>query len=237
MKTLKYLAILVLAVGCTKFVNAQQATSESAINQKYGKLLNEGVQKLANGNAKDSINNYFNPIISYYESHYKKDGKREYSSRGTTETLFYLLQAATEKQSAIVISQLWADAYYFKGYATLELRNINDAKIWIEKALEFSPSNSGYLSELGYIYQLRKDWNGALNIFKKSEEAAHTYTPEKIKRTELLKAMRGTAYVLVELGRLEEAEKKYLECLKINKNDKKSLSELEYVRNLRRNGK
>ena len=233
MKIQKYIVILIVAASCTNFVNAQQDMPELDANQKYEKLLIEGFTKLNNGNAKDSIINNFNPLISHYEKLYNENGKHKYSARGTTESLHYLLQAATKNQSAIVIAQWWADVFYYKGFAYLELRNIIEAKKSIERALEFSPSNSLYLSELGYIYQLRKEWKEALAIFKKSEEAAHAFTPEKLKTNELSRAMRGTAYVLVELGRLSEAEEKYLECIKLDENDKRSLSELEYVRGLR----
>jgi hypothetical protein len=42
-------------------------------------------------------------------------------------------------------------------------------------------------------------------------------------------------YVLVELRRLDEAEKKYEQCLKENPKDKKAAAELEYVRRLKPN--
>jgi hypothetical protein len=39
--------------------------------------------------------------------------------------------------------------------------------------------------------------------------------------------------VLVELGQLAEAEKKYQQCLRDDPNDKKAAAELEYVRGMK----
>jgi tetratricopeptide (TPR) repeat protein len=47
------------------------------------------------------------------------------------------------------------------------------------------------------------------------------------------RARRGIGYVLVELGKLDEAEKKYQQCLADNPKDSRAAAELEYVRNLK----
>jgi Flp pilus assembly protein TadD len=50
---------------------------------------------------------------------------------------------------------------------------------------------------------------------------------------ELARARRGLGYVLVEMGKLNEAEKKYQQCLAADPKDTKAAQELEYVRGLR----
>jgi tetratricopeptide (TPR) repeat protein len=240
MKILPLLAILVLIVGCTattstrqSMTNTRQSMPEPSSEEKYEKLLHKGFQALYNGNAKESIQKYFDPIIQYYEKHYQNNGKRIYSARGLEETLYYLVKAAAAKQEAIVISYLWAQAFYFKGYASIELGRIEDAKTWLKKALELSPSNSTYLSELGHIYQTEQKWSEALKIYQQAEESANAYSPDDLKNAELTRAMRGIGYSLIELGRLDEAEEKYKKCLEIDENDKKSLQEMEYIRQIR----
>ena len=115
----------------------------------------------------------------------------------------------------------------------MELGKIEDAKTFIKKALELSPSNSMYLAELGHIYQAEKKLVEAMELFKRAEESASAYSPENVKNTELTRAMRGVGYSLIELGRLDEAEEKYKKCLEINKDDKKALGELSYIQSLK----
>jgi Flp pilus assembly protein TadD len=233
MKIIHIISILILSVGCATTTMTDAPISESKSEEYYEELINKGFQTLSNGNPKESIENYFNPIIEYYENHYENNGKRIYCSRGRTETLYYLLQAANDKQDAIVISQLWADAFYLKGYANFDLGKFEDAKTYIKKALELSPSNSMYLSELGHIYHFERKWSEAADLYKQAEEYANSYSPEQSKNEELTRAMRGIGYSLIELGKLDEAEEKYKKCLEINENDKKALNELKYIQSLR----
>lgn len=210
---------------------ANQSIAGSDLEEKYGKLVKEGYNKLISRHAKESIDKYFNPTIEAFNSYY--GSKQVYCARVRAEALFYLLKSAEKKEEAEVLPQLWADAFYFKGCASVELGKIEDAKTFIKKALELSPSNSMYLSELGHIYQVERKLVEAMELFKKAEESANAYSPENVKNTELTRAMRGVGYSLIELGRLDEAEEKYKKCLKINKDDKKALGELGYIKSLK----
>ncbi|HEX4629583.1 MAG TPA: tetratricopeptide repeat protein [Chthoniobacterales bacterium] len=178
-------------------------------------------------------------VITAFKDHYANAKEKIYCARSSTESLGYLLQAAANadkgkpgKKDAIVLSSTWASAYFLKGYALQELNRIADAKSALMEALELSPSSSLYLSELGSVYKLEKNWKEAKKAFDAAEEHA-ALSPDELKATELGLARRGQGYVLVELGQLAEAEKKYLQCLKDDPTDKKAAAELEYVRNLK----
>jgi Flp pilus assembly protein TadD len=178
-------------------------------------------------------------VIAAFKEHYADTKEKIYCARSSTESLGYLLQAAANadkgklgKKDAIVLSSTWASAYFLKGYALQELGRIPEAKSALMEALELSPWSSLYLSELGSVYKLEKNWKEAKKAFDAAEEHA-ALSPDELKATELGLARRGQGYVLVELGQLDEAEKKYLQCLKDDPNDKKAAAELEYVRNLK----
>ena len=143
------------------------------------------------------------------------------------------MTAATDKQAADVLSSTWADAHYMKGYALLETGRLEEAKASIESAVTLSPGNAQYLSELGHVYSLEEDWPQALEYFETAEKSAEAFSPPEVKASELGRARRGVGYVLVELGRLDEAEDKYLQCLAADPDDVIARSELEYVRSLR----
>ncbi|MEY2519906.1 MAG: hypothetical protein QOF24_1665 [Verrucomicrobiota bacterium] len=184
-------------------------------------------------------------VIALFKNHYGNSKHTVYCARSSAETLGYLLQAAAAvdkgefergKKDAIVLSSTWASAYFLKSYALQDLHHLGEAKSAIKLALELSPWSSLYLSELGSIYKLEKDWAGAREVFERAEEHA-ALSPDNLKAAELSLARRGLGYVLVELGQLDEAEKKYQQCLKENPKDKKATAELEYVRGLKAKAK
>jgi len=117
---------------------------------------------------------------------------------------------------------IYADAVYYKGYAYIDLKNIKEAKIWVEKAIKILPKNSLYVSELGYIYQSKKDWKNSLKMYTKAAKLAKTYS-------EIGRALRGKGYAYVEMKEYTKAKKEYKKALKINPNDKLSFRELKYI--------
>ena len=233
MKIMPIIIVLVLVIGCVTTTDTKLPIAESKTKAEYEKLLTEGTSKLFNGHPKEAIENFFNPIIEYFEQHYRNNGERIYCSNERSETIIYLLKAAADNQSASVLSQMWADAFFYKGYAYVDLGLLDHAATWINKAIELSPSHSGYLSELGHTYQVKKKWSEAMGLYKQAEEAANTVTPDRYKKPELLRAMRGIGFILIELGRLDEAERKFKKCLEIDETDEKSLHQLEYIRHMR----
>ena len=206
---------------------------------KYVELLVQGKQALHEKKSKLAVKNYFNPIIKYCSTQYKGSKKAIYSARSLEESMFYLLKDVAEHvdgekgEGAIVIGPLCAEANYLQGYALLELGLAEDGKKYIENAGKLSPLNSLYLSELGHIYQTEKNWQRALEIFSKAEEYAEEFSPDKKKNFELMRAKRGIGFSLIELGKLDEAEKKFQQCLEIDNNDRASLGELKYIRQLK----
>lgn len=133
----------------------------------------------------------------------------------------------------LTVGPVCSEALYLRGYASLDLGEVELAEKYLKRAIDMAPVNSKYLSELGHIYHAKKDWTNALAIFIKAEEAANTYAPPQLKSTELPRAKRGVGFSLIELGKLDEAEAKFKECLKIDKNDEGALRELKYIEHAR----
>jgi tetratricopeptide (TPR) repeat protein len=178
-------------------------------------------------------------IIASFKAHYEGRKEKIYCARTSAESLGYMLTAAAEmdkrefqNSKAIVISPTWAEAYFYKGYVLQDLGRTAEAKAALLLAVELSPWNCKYLCELGSIYKLEKNWAKAKEVFEKAEDQA-SIGPDDVKAIELGQARRGLGYVFVELGQLDEAEKKYQQCLATDPKDTKAARELEYVRDLR----
>ena len=173
-----------------------------------------------------------NKVIASFEAAYGHRKEKIYCARSSTESLGYLLKGAADQKNTIALSSLWADAYFMKGYALQDLGRIAEAKTQFNLALKLSPFSPQYLCELGEIYELEKNWPKAMQCFKEAEDS-NGLAPDESRALELGQTRRGMGYVLVELGKLDEAEKKYQQCLKADPNDTRAARELEYVRQLR----
>ena len=180
---------------------APPATTMPTENAEYRELLTYGEAMLLTGKPAQAIARYFDPIITAYETQYRGSAVKVYGARTAPETLFYMLIAAGEKRSAVAISSTWGDAIYSKAFALVDLARRAEAKPLFEQALALSPNNARYLSELGNIAQLDKDWATALDYFTRAAAAAGQFTPEDSKLIELTRAMRGQGFALTELGR------------------------------------
>ncbi|MFZ6746709.1 tetratricopeptide repeat protein [Undibacterium sp. JH2W] len=209
--------------------------NKGAVNDEapYLQVLNEGATLIKAGKAKEAIP-YFDKVIARYEDKYRDSKQTIFCARSPTEALAYLLEAANQaKGSAMVLSANWADAYYLKAYVLVSLGQFAQARSVLAHAIALSPANFQYQAELGHIYQQEKNWDLALSSFQLAETNARTYSAPATHNAEIAQAMRGKAYVLVEQGKLDEAEQVYLQCLELDKNDVRARNELTYVQGLK----
>lgn len=225
--------IAIILSGCA----AQDSSNNPPVStEQSGReaFLEKGYKHLSNRETKKAIE-YFDKVIADCDAEYSNKENEVYAARSMIENVFYMMKAASEDKSAIAISTTCTDALYLKGYAAVDFGQIEQAETYLKRAVKMAPVNSMYLSELGHIYHAKQEWGPALETFLKSEEAARTYSPPSVKVRELTRAMRGVGYSFIELGRLDEAEKKFRECLKINAYDEMATKEIEYINHLRSN--
>jgi tetratricopeptide (TPR) repeat protein len=230
-----FLAILILLLtACATAPTQQTIAVEEPHQSADDQLIYKGAELVAAGSIKQALDDYFNPVVERCEVLAKNSNRKLFASRSPIETIYYMGLASAAKIDADALSPTCSQALYFKGYASLDLGQPEEAMQSIQKAIEWSPVNSRYLSELGHLYQLNKDWKKSLETFQQSEEYAEIFSPEDSKKDELARAKRGVGFNLIEMGRLEEAEAKFKECLALNKADKTALNELEYIKVLRK---
>ncbi len=227
-----YLITLSLWLAGPSIAEAESdsATEVRQNDAKQNQVLSAGVALLKERRPAEAIDNYFDKVIASYEATYLAPGKVTYCARSPTESLYYLLQSAAEaKTSVVVVGPTLCDAYFLRAYGLIDLGRSAQARESIEKAITMSPKNSQYLSELASIYARERSWSEAIAKYEAAAQIAREFSPPESKVIELGKALRGRGYVLVELGRLDEAEATYKQCLDINPADKSALAELRYV--------
>ena len=168
-------------------------------------------------------------VIAHFEALRKEKTDLAYCARSPAESLVYLLKATVDKTPASVYGPAWCDAYFLRGYALIELGRTAEARAALERAVQLAPREAHYRSELADVYAREKNWNEALAAFDASAKVAEESVEKERKNAELGRALRGKGFVLVELGRLDEAEAMYRRCLALDPADKKAMNELRYV--------
>lgn len=221
-----------LLVGCAS-TSSTLSSSEQLNPQSSYDLIGLGLEEIRQGRPEQAMSQYFDQVIEQCERGYEQSDVRVYTARTQVENLYYLLLAAADEQEAMAVDGSCSDAIFFKGYAKLELGLIEEAESFVRQALKMAPVNAKYQSELGHIYQLKQQWQQALDIFINAEEFATTYSPEQLKVRELARAKRGQGSSFIKLGHWDQAEVLFKECLQLDPQDSVARAELQYIEQLK----
>ena len=237
------LGIFVALLGAPLHAQDPPASIEGKGNTQRNALDEEAVAQLVMarklidaGKASDALGLIDRAIALFKQAH-PANGKRLYAARDSRESLAYLVMAAAQTdvgrgQDAVVRLTHWPVAYQMKGYALVELGRHDEAIAALREGIALRPYDSGALSELGSIYQSRKDWTQALELYREAD-AASAFSEDEVKMLHATRAKRGIAFVMIEQDQLENAESVLVEALQLDPGDTKSRNELEYIRGLR----
>lgn len=226
------IALLLVLAGPISAWSQGTQSAPGEDDAQAAQWLLEGERLVRQKRQPEAIQLYFDRTAAAYESRYKDPKIQYFSSRSMVETLLYMTETSlANKGDAVVVSANWAYAYYMKAYALLDLGRPAEAKVQLERALALSPRNAQFLSELGHVYQLEKNWPLSLETFERAASAAKEFSPKTARTAELGRAWRGMGYAFVELNRLDDAEEIYRKCLDLDGTDAMAMRELVYVQN------
>jgi tetratricopeptide (TPR) repeat protein len=208
------------------------AAAAAARELELTKLLDEASKLIGARKPQDALVP-LDKVIAAYEAQYSGVKFRVFGARSETEAAAYIDQARKDGVDAAVVSPNWAYAYSMKAYALVDLKRLPEARALLEKALKLAPKNARVLTELGTIYQIEKDWPRAEKSFSDAVDAARAFSPPALRKTEMAAALRGVGFVFIEQGRLDDAEKMFKECIRIDSGDAAAKKELDYIGKLR----
>lgn len=220
-----WLATLALFAASPALAQAQQSTPEAAARETR---IGAAIAAIQSGKAAEAIA-ILDPLLAEYQKLYAGEKRRIYCASDPAQVLLYMGQAAAAKQSAVTVDNGWCLALWARGYALIDLQQVDAAVPFLERAVALSPMYPHYISELGYAYQAQKKWQLSYDTYRRAADAAAIQQGEQRDRS-LRRAWFGMAYDLVELGRLDEAEKLFVKCLALTPDDQKVKDELKYVR-------
>lgn len=165
--------------------------------------------------------------LAAYDADHASEKRRLYCGMSGPETLLYMGMAAKDKVSAVALAPGYCTALYMKGYALIDLGRVGEAKAVYQQVLALAPMHAQYLTEYGQLSRLEKDWPTMLSTCERSAGLAELSGADAT--TAKGAALRCQSYALVEEHKLDEAEARYREALKLNPTDVKSQGELKYI--------
>lgn len=132
-------------------------------------------------------------------------------------------------KKVIWVSPSYSKAYYLLAYICYEQDNFDDALELIDEGLALEPDHPLMLCERALTLNRLGRHEEALGWYLKAERA-RAWTPTSVKA----KALRGQGVVLIDLGRLDEAESALKRSQLLEPDNEGARNELEYIVRLRR---
>ena len=205
--------------------------------EEIARLLEEGAGVLKQGMPEVALTKYFEPVNQSFMRQTAKAGADDeiYASHGATEAAAYAAKVAKRNESAntqlrmVTVDGAWTDALVLKARALVELKRTGDAISAVDQATIISPAYPSPWNELGSIYQNEKDWEKSQGAYRSAENVAGAVDDKALQTQMLTTALRGQAFALTELGRLDESEALYKRCLKINPGDSAAAEGLSHI--------
>jgi Flp pilus assembly protein TadD len=167
-------------------------------------------------------------VIATEASRHEDERRQIYCAHSPAETLMYTGMAAQAGKGAVVLDPTWCMAIFLKGFALIDLNRPDEAKPLFDRAVEMAPMNSQFLSELAEWHKVRREWGTAFTLFERSS-AASELSNEENRIAHKGRALRGMGFVLIEQGKLDEAERLFHQALELDPNDASAKNELQYI--------
>jgi tetratricopeptide (TPR) repeat protein len=172
------------------------------------------------------------PVIASFEAAYPASEKLVYCGDDPAQTFMLLIMAASQKKDGIVVDQFYCDAYFMKGFALIDLNRISDAGPFLQKASDLAPLNAHFMNEYAEWYKTNRNWQKSYELFEKAKGIAE-YSGESFRKEVEARSLRGMGFNMIEMGKLDDAEKMFKQSLKLLPGHKGSLSELQYIKEQR----
>jgi tetratricopeptide (TPR) repeat protein len=175
-------------------------------------------------------------IMADQEQAHRGETRQIYCARSPAESLLYAGMGVEAKKDVLVLGPDWSMAVFLKGFSLIDLKRRDEARPFLERAVAMSPMNAQFLGELAEWHKNARAWGEASALFERASAAAE-FSPDEFKSNDKRRAMRGMGFVLIEQGRLDEAEAMFRKVLEMEPNDAGAKSELQYIEDARAKAK
>ncbi|WP_082456462.1 tetratricopeptide repeat protein [Novosphingobium sp. Leaf2] len=145
------------------------------------------------------------------------------------EALLYLVSAAQQKRSAVVLGPEVCEAYFTKSYALVELGRKAEALAALEQLTALAPKHAHYFIELGFSYRAAGQNDKAMAAYRAALDYAELAPDDASRKQMRAGARRGIGYMLVEQSDLKGAREAYQASLQDDPDSPVAKSELAFI--------
>ncbi|HEX4693705.1 tetratricopeptide repeat protein [Sphingomonas sp.] len=206
---------------------ALAAPQAQSIDDVQSPKIDAAFQSITAGRPQEALD-ALAPVIVAYEADQAKEKRHLYCGMSVAETIAYMALPDPDKKGAVALAPGYCTALYLKGFALIDLNRIADARAVYLRVVSLAPFHAHFLSELGQSYRYDKNWPMMLDSCKRAEGVVGFASDESRKKETAL-AWHCQGYALTELGKLDEAEKLYRQCLELDPDDAHAKNELLYI--------
>jgi tetratricopeptide (TPR) repeat protein len=129
------------------------------------------------------------------------------------------------------VSNAYPRAYYYLGFLCVKTRQFERALEYLDRGQQLEPTNPKFNFEKAQALVHSGRPEPALALYE-----AVTEVGPHVSVRDLAIAWRGRGFVLIELGRLDEAEEALRTSLELEPGNSIALNELQYIKHLRQGG-
>lgn len=170
-----------------------------------------------------------------YVFQYKEDDKLYIKFWDQEHFLHYITWQKKDPQlvseELVWLPNAYARAYYHLGFIMVKMKNYEKAIEYLEQGQSLEPHYPIFYNEKGHAYACLKHFSKSLAQYNEVKGIdAHTTA------SMYAMALRGKAFVYIELGKVEEAEVLLKESLQYDPESRVALNELMYIAHLRAGG-
>jgi len=148
------------------------------------------------------------------------------------DTIGKMLGAAARKRNAVAVADDVCAALFITGFALIDAGRAVEAEPYLRRATELEPLNSHYLNEYAEWFKTARQWQKSYDLFAQAAAMADQQ-PADMRAERHARSLRGMGFTLIELGRLDDAEARFTESLKLQPDNRGALSELRYIKEQR----
>ena len=120
----------------------------------------------------------------------------------------------------------YAQCLQMQAYLAAERRDFPVALAHLQTIESIAPVSAGSAVEAGYVLNQSGKTEAGLIAYRRAHALAEKYPSQRQYRAP---ALRGIGFALIDLKRLDEAERAFLDSLKIEPGNKIALNELAYI--------
>lgn len=168
------------------------------------------------------------PIIMRSEAMTPKDNTDYSCSDDAATTLMNLIEVSGRKRNGVVYNGGVCSALFMKGFSLIDLKRGAEAEPFLRRATELAPGNAHYLNEYAEWYKSARQWQRSYDLFARAADLAPKQ-PTDVRNARHARALRGMGFNLIELGRLDDAERLMNQSLKLEPDSEAAKNELAYI--------